>query len=231
MSSATSQARRWSAAAPDESRRAGIGGMAVVAGALAYVLHIVVRSMLTAGVDPVTSAEAPLWVPVNALGAVGSALVMIGLPAVADRIAARVGRAGLTGLALIALSWIFFGPFLSLHGALVQPWLAAEAPRLLSDSSATPVGFVVAFALGLIAWLAGAVMLAIPLVKDRGEPRWIGYLLPASAFWFLVGSFVIAPDGPASNLALNLLSNLGPVLLLIALGSLGVRTWADARSG
>jgi hypothetical protein len=43
----------------------------------------------------------------------------------------------------------------------------------------------------------------------------------------LVGSFVIAPDGPASNLAVNLLSNLGPVLLLIGLGYLGFRAWAD----
>ena len=230
MSSATSKAQHWSVAAPDEPRRARIGGVAVVAGALAYVLHIVVRSMLTAGVDPATSAEAPLWVPVNALGAAGAAMVLIGLPAVADRIAARVGRAGLTGLALIALSWIFFGPFLSLHGALVQPWLAAEAPRLLSDSSATPSGFVAAFGLGLIAWLAGAVMLAIPLLKDREAPRWVGIMLPASALWFLVGSLVIAPDGPASNLAVNLLSNLGPVLLLIVLGYLGFRTWADARS-
>jgi hypothetical protein len=55
----------------------------------------------------------------------------------------------------------------------------------------------------------------------------VGYLLPASALWVLVGSFVIAPDGPASNLAVNLLSNLGPVLLLIGLGYLGFRAWAE----
>jgi hypothetical protein len=43
----------------------------------------------------------------------------------------------------------------------------------------------------------------------------------------LVGNFVIAPSGPASNLAVNLLSNLGPVLLLIGLGYLGFRAWAE----
>jgi hypothetical protein len=32
---------------------------------------------------------------------------------------------------------------------------------------------------------------------------------------------VIAPSGPASNLAVNLASNLGPVLLLIVIGYLG----------
>jgi hypothetical protein len=42
-----------------------------------------------------------------------------------------------------------------------------------------------------------------------------------------MGDFVIAPDGPASNLAVNLLSNLGPVLLLLGLGYLGFWSWAD----
>ena len=59
------------------------------------------------------------------------------------------------------------------------------------------------------------------------RPRWVGYVLPASALWVLVGSFVIAPDGPARNLAVNLLSNLGPVLLLMGLGYLGFRAWAE----
>jgi hypothetical protein len=47
----------------------------------------------------------------------------------------------------------------------------------------------------------------------------------------MVGSFVIAPDGPASNLAVNLLSNLGPVLLLGGLGTLGYRAWAERAAG
>jgi hypothetical protein len=42
-----------------------------------------------------------------------------------------------------------------------------------------------------------------------------------------VGTLVVAPGGPASNLAVNLLSNLGPVLLLIGLGYLGFRAWAE----
>ena len=87
----------------------------------------------------------------------------------------------------------------------------------------------VAFALGLVAWLAGAVLIAIPYLKGESRPRWIGYLLPLSAIWFMIGSFVIAPDGPASNLAVNLLSNLGPVLLLVALAGLGSRTRNAAR--
>lgn len=209
------------------TRLSGIGGLLVFVGAVAFVLHVVLRSVLTAGVDPAVSAQADLWVPVNALGALGAAVVLLGLPTVYARMAGQGGLPGLVGFALIAVSWMFFGLFLSLYGALVLPWLADQAPRLVVGSSPTPLGFVVAFALGQLAWLLGAVLLAVPFVRGRERAQWIGYVLPASALWALVGGFVIAPDGPASNLAVNLLSNLGPVLLLVGLGYLGFRAWAD----
>jgi hypothetical protein len=209
-------------------RLSKIGGLLVSVGAVAFVLHVVLRSVLTAGLDPAVSAQAGLWVPVNTLGALGAALVLLGLPAVYTRMAPQGRRLpGLVGFALIAVAWMFFGVFLSLYGALVLPWLADQAPSLVAGSSPTPLAFVVAFAVGLLAWLLGAVLLAVPFVRGRMRPRWVGYLLPASALWVLVGSFVIAPGGPASNLAVNLLSNLGPVLLLIGLGYLGFRAWAE----
>jgi hypothetical protein len=208
-------------------RLSGIGGLLIFVGAVAFVLHVVLRSVLTAGVDPAVSAQAGLWVPVNALGALGAAVVLLGLPAVYAPMAGWGGLPGLVGFALISAAWMFFGVFLSLYGALVLPWLADEAPRIVAASAPTPLGFVVAFAVGLLAWLLGAVLLAAPFVGGRVRPRWVGYLLPASALWVLVGNFVIAPSGPASNLAVNLLSNLGPVLLLIGLGYLGFRAWAE----
>ena len=165
--------------------------------------------------------------PVNALGALGAALVLLGLPAVYARMAGEGGIPGLVGFALIEVSWMFFGLFLSLYGALVLPWLADQAPRLVADSSPIPLGFAVAFALGLLAWLLGAVLLAVPFVRGPARPRWVGYLLPGSALWVAVSTFIIAPGGPASNLAVNLLSNLGPVLLLIGLGYLGFLAWAE----
>jgi hypothetical protein len=204
-----------------------ISGLLVFIGAVAFVLHVVLRSVLSAGVDPAVSAQAGLWVPLNALGALGAALVLLGLPAVYVRMAPQGGLPGLVGFALIEVSWMFFGLFLSLYGALVLPWLAEQAPSLVAGSSPAPLGFVVSFALGLLAWLLGAVLLAVPFVRGPARPRWVGYVLLASALWLLVGNFVIAPGGPASNLAVNLLSNLGPVLLLIGLGYLGFRAWAE----
>jgi hypothetical protein len=221
------QAGVWEVGTVTGARLSGIGGLLVFVGAVAFILHVVLRSVLTAGVDPAVSAQAGLWVPVNALGALSAALVLLGLPAIYARMTGEGGLPGPVGFALIEVSWMFFGLFLSLYGALVLPWLADQAPRLVAASAPTPLGFVVAFALGLLAWLLGAMLLAVPFVRGPARARWVGYLLPASALWVLVGSFVIAPGGPASNLAVNLLSNLGPVLLLIGLGYLGFRAWAE----
>ncbi len=221
------QAGVWEVGTVSGTRLFRIGGLLVFVGAASFVLHVVLRSVLTAGVDPAVSAQAGLWVPVNALGALGAALVLLGLLAVYVRIAGQGGMPGLVGFALIEVSWMFFGLFLSLYGALVLPWLADQAPSLVAESAPTPLGFVVAFALGLLAWLVGAVLLAVPFVRGPARPRWVGYLLPASALWVAVGTLVVAPGGPASNLAVNLLSNLGPVLLLIGVGYLGFRAWAE----
>jgi hypothetical protein len=204
-----------------------IGGLGLFVGAVAFVSHVVLRSVISAGVDPAVSAKGALWVPVNALGALGAALVLLGLPAVYARMAGQGGLPGLVGVALIAAAWMFFGVFLSLYGALVDPWLADEFPSLVAASAPTPEGVVVSFAVGLLAWLVGTALLAAPFVGGRVQPRWVGYLLPASALWVAVGTLVVAPGGPASNLAVNLLSNLGPVLLLIGLGYLGFRAWAE----
>lgn len=200
-----------------------ICGVFSVVGAFVFSVHIVLRSVLTAGVDPVVSAQGPFWITVNALGALGALMVLIGLAAVYAGRVARAGWVGLIGTILLGMSWIFFGVFLSLYAILILPWLATDASDLVAATAPQPTLFVVAFVLGLGAWLAGAGLLAVPFLRRRLSPRWIGYLLPFSALWMLVGTFVIAPGGPASNLVVNLLSNLGPILLVVAIGYLGFR--------
>lgn len=196
-------------------------GLLFVFGAMGFVVHLIWRSVLTAGVDPVASARDAFWVPANVLGIVSAALVLLGWPVLRDRVAASGSRSAPIGVILLEMAWWFFGLFLSLYGALVLPWLADEAPRLVGSASTS---VVVAFGIGFSAWLLGAGLLSIPYLRGTAHPRWVGYLLPASALWALVGSFLLAPDGPASHLGLNLLSNLGPALLLIALGTLALRS-------
>jgi hypothetical protein len=153
--------------------------------------------------------------------------VLMGLPAMYARMAAPVGRLGLLGVVLIAIAWTFFGVFLSLYAALLLPWLADKAPALVAAGAPPPPEFILAFTAAIAAWLAGAVFVAIPFLRGRLRPRWVGYVLPASAVWVMIGSLVIAPGGPATDPIVNLLSNLGPVLLLVALGSLGFRLWTE----
>lgn len=201
-------------------------GLAVMVGAAAYVIYILARSVLTAGMDPATAAKDSLWVPINAIGFLGAALVLLGLPALYLGIARRSGVLGLVGLVLISVSWMFFGVFLSLYGALVEPWLADKAPSLLAASAPIPIGFIVAFVTGLLAWQAGSVLFGLPFIRGRVPPRWVGYVLVLSGLWAIAGD-LIAPSGPSSNLAINLVSNLGPVLLVIALEDLGFRLWTQ----
>lgn len=183
--------------------------------------------MITAGLDPSASAQHGLWLPINMLGVLGAVLVLLGLPAAYARVAERAGLAGFAGIALIASAWMFFGLFLSLYAVLILPWLADRAPALVVASAPPPAAFLIAFVVGLAAWITGAVMLAVPFIRGRVHPHWVGYLLLASALWVVLGNLVIAPSGPASNLAVNLLSNLGPVLLVIGLGYLGAQVWSE----
>ena len=208
------------------SRLFRISGLVLVAGAAAFGAHILARSALTAGADPAALYREGSWALTSALGVVGAVLVLLGLPATYARVAGPTGVFGLLGVVLIALAWLFLGLFLSLYGLLVAPWLADAAPALVAASAPLPAGIIVAFIGALVAELIGAVLLAIPFVRGRAQPRWVGYLLPGAALVTVAGT-VAAPGGPASNLADNLRSNLGPVLLIVALGTLGSRMWSE----
>jgi hypothetical protein len=210
--------------APSIQRAAGLG---LSIGAVLFVAHIVLRSLVTAGVEPAVFATRASWVPINALGVAGAVLVLLALPAMYAHLAAPSGRIALVGVALVAVAWLFFAVFLSLYGMLILPWLAAAAPSLVSGAAPPPAGILAAFLSSLLAWLVGTVLFGVPFVRGALEPRWVGYLLSASGLWMLVGNLVIAPGGPAAAVSINLLSNLGPVLLSAALGYLGVQMWSS----
>lgn len=187
-------------------------------------MYVVARSFLTAGLDAGVAAQRPAWVPVGALGVVGATLVLIGLPALYPELEESAGWPALVGLALTAVGFLFSGFFLSLFGVLVQPWLAERAPSLIGPGATTPAAFLGAFIIALGAQVIGAVLFAMPFVRGRRRPRWVGYVLIASALMTIVGD-LLAPNGPASNLGINLLSNSGPLLLMVAVGYLGGRIW------
>ncbi len=207
-----------------------LSGLALLIGAGAFIVHIVLRSVITAGPDATTVARGGAWLLVNAVGLLGALLVLLGLPALYVWVAEAGGTAGLVGVVLTSIAWVFVGVFLSLYALLIMPWLVDEAPHLIATSAPLPIAFIVAFVAALAAWCAGTFTLAIPFIR-RVEPRWVGHMLPLSGVWMVVGNLIIAPRGPAAGFALNLLSNLGPVLLLVPLGYVGSRVWSEAGAG
>lgn len=201
-----------------------ISGVGLLIGASAFLVHLVLRSFVTAGLDPVTFAQQSSWVPINLLGVVAAALVLFGLPVLCAKLAGQTSWLGLWGIGLITLAWIFFGLFLSFYSALVAPWLADQAPALANAPQ--PAAFVTAYIVALVIELVGCVLLAIPFLRGRVQPRWVGYLLPGAALLTAAGA-ILAPSGPAANLAINLLSNLGPMLLMGVFICLGYWLWAE----
>jgi hypothetical protein len=115
------------------------------------------------------------------------------------------------------------GVFVSLYSATVLPWLADTSPSLV-DTIEDDTRLIVAFIAGLAAEFVGTILLAIAFLRGGVRPRWAGFVLLASALMTVVGS-LMAPNGPASDLTINLLSNLGPVLFLIVLGDRGCQMW------
>jgi hypothetical protein len=204
-----------------------VGGLALLTGSAAFVVHLVLRSVVTAGSDLVVVAQAASWAPINTLGLVAAVLVLLGMPAMIPLMLDSGGRATLLGLALLAAAWMFFGLFLSLFGLLVVPWLADQAPWVMASAAPRPPAFLATFGIGLLNWITGTVLVAIPFIRHRAGPTWVGYVVLASSFALVVGNLLIAPSGPASNLGLNLLSNTGPMLLLSGIGYLGFRLWSE----
>jgi hypothetical protein len=202
-----------------------ICGGALVWGAILFALHAVARSVLTAGVDPLIFAQGTFWLPVNTLGALGSILVLLGLPAVFIREVQKGSHSAFAAIVLIAVAWMLLGVFLTLYGALILPWLARRAPHLIDTSAALPASLVAAFLAALLLWIVGASLLAVSYLRGREQPRWVGTVLLLSGPWNLLADLVIAPSGPADNLLVNLLSNLGPLLLLIGLAYIGLEAW------
>jgi hypothetical protein len=202
-------------------------GLALLSGAVVFLVHIVARSAITAHAGGITTtfAQDSLWVPINALGVIGAVLVLVGMPAMYARMAGASGLLGFIGVLLLALGWLFFGVFVSFYSMVVLPWLASTTPLLADELNQHPP-LLLTFSAALLADVVGTVLCAISLVRGGLHPRWVSSVLFASAF-MMIGGIVIAPRGPASNVAINLLSNLGPVLLMIAIGALGLRMWAE----
>jgi len=96
------------------------------------VIGNVATSVLFPDVNSPSDAMSALYVPLNLLATVRTILVLLGFPGLYAWRAHEMGIAGLVGAVLIALTGMMCGVFFGLFSVLFQPYLAAQAPQLLS---------------------------------------------------------------------------------------------------
>ena len=149
-------------------------------------------------------------------------VLLFGLPGVYASRAHGFGVAGLTGFVLIFAQSVMVGVFGNLYGAIVDPWLASEAPNLAQGFGPPPL--FAYYNIAEIALVLGTVLIAVPILQGRVSPRWAAVVLLISV---PVGAvlFFYTPSLPGNSLAASLLSAVPEVLLWSALAGLGYKTW------
>lgn len=199
-----------------------LAGLALVIGAVLSIVGNLLNTLLFTGNDPTPYAGNALFVPVNILSVVGTALLLLGLPVLYLSRPEGWGVLGLIGFVLIFATGLMFGIFFSLLSAVLLPYLVQAAPATVKGNG--PPAFFPFFILGTVFEVLGLLLLAVPIVRGFVAERWVGYVLLAAAVLNVVGFFVGGGSGPANPL-LALLGNLGTLLLLAALGWLGYLLW------
>jgi hypothetical protein len=188
---------------------------AVVGAAITVIAVLIVVVTVSGPTLDVKTAQSPAFLAANLLSAVGALLLVYGLPGVFARWREGWGRTGLAGIALLSLAAIILS-FTSLLVAIIEPWLAEKAPELVKDPG-PPLFLAISFT-SLAALSAGTILTAIPILRRRVGPRWIGFLLVASAVMLPV--YIYAAFS-STNLLLSLVGSLSPLCFLVAVGSLG----------
>jgi hypothetical protein len=196
-----------------------MSGLAVVVGAgLSLVLRLINAFFYGA---TTSYANEPTYVITDYLLACATMLVLFGLPGVYASRAQGFGILGLVGIALIFIAGMMLGVFGNLVGAMVDPWLATQAPNLANGFGPPP--FFMFFNVEEVFLVIGSILLAIPLVRGQVTPRWVGVTLLISVVVGVAGFFLFAIP---TSLAASLLGEVAPLLLLVALAGLGFQAWS-----
>ena len=199
-----------------------LAGLALMVGAVLAFVGNLLNTFLFTGNDPTPYAGNPLFVPINILSALGTGLLLLGLPVLYLSRPEGWGVLGLIGFVLVFATGLMFGIFFSLMSALLLPYLVQHAPDTVKGNG--PPAFFPFFIAGTVFEVVGLVLLAIPVVRGFVADRWVGYALLAAAVLGIVGFFVGGGNGPTNPL-IALIGSLGTLLLFVALGWLGYLLW------
>ena len=169
----------------------------------------------------------PVAVPIRFALATVSVVLLLGLPGLFACRAKGYGLAGLIGVALIFAAIVMVGVFGNLYSAMVDPWLAAQAPDLATGFGPPPL--FAYYNLAEVAVVLGTVLLAIPIVRRGVAPRWAGWVLLVSVPIGVVLFFYV-PSLPSDSVVAGLLSAVPDVMLWVALAGLALDAWKTTSS-
>lgn len=192
-----------------------LSGLALVVGSAASVLFLLVGAT-TAYITQ------PIYITSEYLVAAATVVLLLGLPGVYASRVHGLGVVGLIGMALVFTATIMVGVFANLYGAMVDPWLTTEAPKLANGFGPPPL--FAYFNVAEVALVVGSVLLAIPMLRGRVSPRWPSIVLLLSVVIGVVFFFLI--PALSSTLATSLLAQVPTILLLAALAGLGQQAWS-----
>jgi hypothetical protein len=205
-----------------------LSGLSLILGAVLSFVAGLLGAILFVGNDPTPYAGNALFMPINLISAAGAALLVLGLPGMYGRYAGGLGVVGLIGMVLVFVTGLMFGVFLNLLGALIIPYLVAHAPDAMKGNG--PPALLPFFIVGNVLFVVGDILLAIPMLRGRVQPRAVGYVLIGSAIFGIIGFGINFLNAP-SNVAVSVLGFTAPLLLFVALGWLGLRMWSEESMG
>jgi hypothetical protein len=194
--------------------------MLLRSGAAIAVVANVALGLLFPDHGSLSAPLSPLFVPLNVASLVGVTLLLFGLPGWYELHARPLGRKGVTGVVLVALTLIFAGVFMNLYQVVVLPMAASDAPVFINPG---PTMLLPVLVFGVLTEITGPLLLGWDMLQRGVGPRWAAWTLllsaPATVLWF--ASLLI--DGYGAPSPFTIVSNVVcAALLFIALGGLTV---------
>ena len=197
-----------------------LSGLALVVGCVLSVAFRIVGNLFYGSTTDY--ANQPIYITSEFALAGATVLLLLGLPGVFASRARAFGTLGLIGMGLIFAASIMVGVFANLYSAMVNPWLATQAPSLANSFG--PPAFFAYFNVAELVLVVGSVLLAIPMLRGRLSPRWPAIVLLLSVVIGVVFFFLV-PSLP-STLGPSLLATVPDILLWVGLAGLGYQAWS-----
>lgn len=196
-------------------------GTVLLVGGLLLAVSSVITALAFPG-DTAAQAKETLWTPAFVGVALGTLIALLGLPVLYARLAEPGGWLAQAGLILIGIVGIALGFFGNFMQALIWPWIATNAPALLSASAPSSAPLTGMYIVSGVLEALGLIALSVPLLRGRLQPRWAGAALALAALLGVL-SFLIPGGSMSGSVGASLLGAAPVVLLAIFLMEMGRR--------